>query len=126
MAKLKKQLRGWFSTCGAAKREKTLYRAEPHEDCMRRWIQLPLTKLKDLEEQLLKLQIDSGHHYTNARTNIDMVKLHLDSLPVLHENDCNHTILGQPEPACANATGYRTPDLLGIKQMCFRAIFIHW
>jgi hypothetical protein len=51
---------------------------------MHRWIQLPLTELKDLEEQL-QIVVGNGHHCTDPETNIEMVELHVDSHPTFHE-----------------------------------------
>jgi hypothetical protein len=51
---------------------------------MQQWIQLPLTKLNDLEEQL-EIQIGNGHHYMDPTSNIPMVELHVDSHPTFDE-----------------------------------------
>jgi hypothetical protein len=50
---------------------------------MYRWIQLPLTELNDLEEQL-EIEIGNGHHYTDPTSNVPMVELHVDSHPTFH------------------------------------------
>jgi hypothetical protein len=50
---------------------------------MYRWIQLPSTELKDLEEEL-EIKIGNGYHYTDLQTIIEMVELHVDSHPSFH------------------------------------------
>jgi hypothetical protein len=60
---------------------------------MYRWIQLPLTELKELEE-MLEIQIGSGHNYTNQQTNVEMVELHVDSHPSFHEKMNETTLFG--------------------------------
>jgi hypothetical protein len=54
-----------------------------NELCMYRWIQLPLTKLTDLEEKP-ENKIGNGHHCTDLQTNIEMVELHVDLHPLFH------------------------------------------
>jgi hypothetical protein len=60
---------------------------------MYRWIQLPVTELRELEEKL-DITISEGHQYTDAETGVAMVELHVDSHPSFHERMNGTTIFG--------------------------------
>jgi hypothetical protein len=51
---------------------------------MHRWIQLPSTEVKDLEEQV-QIVVRNGHHHTDPQTNVEMVEFHVDLHPTFHD-----------------------------------------
>ena len=60
---------------------------------MHRWIQLPKSGLRDLEEDL-EIKLGNGHEYTDLQTDIEMVELHVDLHPSLHERMNATTMFG--------------------------------
>jgi hypothetical protein len=74
------------------------------------WIQLPLTELTDLEEEL-GIKISDGHHFTDLQTNIEMVELHVDSHPSFHAKMNATTQFGGQMSIQPNASEYKTSDL---------------